>query len=180
MNAKEKFENFLDSLKDGKQDELIESVKKGLHACVESLWPPEHDESAEEEGYRPSGGEGEKPLVVRVQMDLNNEDTFESVIAKVAGIFAQEAEFNRECSIELTAINNSKVNPDYGFCHANGEFDEKGAKGLAEMIMDFGVSEALQKKFSNSDYAYDFLKDTGYHTEQSADGDTLTIDINFW
>jgi len=36
MNKKQKFQNFLESLKDGKQDGLIESVKKGFQACFEN------------------------------------------------------------------------------------------------------------------------------------------------
>ena len=35
MNNKEKFENFLESLKGNGQDELIESVKQGFQVCFE-------------------------------------------------------------------------------------------------------------------------------------------------
>jgi len=40
MNKKQKFENFLESLKDGKQDTLIESVKQGFKACFEARLTP--------------------------------------------------------------------------------------------------------------------------------------------
>jgi hypothetical protein len=36
INKKQKFENFLESLKDGKQDILIESVKNGFNVCYEN------------------------------------------------------------------------------------------------------------------------------------------------
>jgi len=41
MNNKQKFENFLESLKGKNQDALIESVKKGFRVCFES-WDKEH------------------------------------------------------------------------------------------------------------------------------------------
>ena len=37
MNKKEKFENFLESLKGNEQNELIEVVKKGFHNCFEAI-----------------------------------------------------------------------------------------------------------------------------------------------
>jgi len=37
MNNKEKFENFLESLKGNGQDKLIESVKQGFRVCFEAL-----------------------------------------------------------------------------------------------------------------------------------------------
>jgi len=37
MNKRQKFENFLESLKGSDQDTLIESVKKGFHACYEAF-----------------------------------------------------------------------------------------------------------------------------------------------
>ena len=36
MNKKEKFENFLESLKKGKNDAMIESIKKGFNICFEA------------------------------------------------------------------------------------------------------------------------------------------------
>jgi len=39
MNKKEKFENFLESLKGNGQDKLIESIKKGYNTCMESGSP---------------------------------------------------------------------------------------------------------------------------------------------
>ena len=38
MNNKQKFENFLESLKGNGQDSLIESVKSGFQACYESIF----------------------------------------------------------------------------------------------------------------------------------------------
>lgn len=57
MNNKEKFENFLESLKGHGHDVLIESVKKGFTVCYESelvadKYGPEYGVEGEEDSLR--------------------------------------------------------------------------------------------------------------------------------
>jgi len=49
MNSKQKFENFLESLKGKDQDTLIESVKQGFRVCFEEMGDLDEDEIEEDD-----------------------------------------------------------------------------------------------------------------------------------
>ena len=51
MNKKQKFENFLESLKGKDQDALIESVKSGFQACYEGVEEDYDDDDDDSRNY---------------------------------------------------------------------------------------------------------------------------------
>jgi len=120
MNNKEKFENFLESLKGNGQDTLIESVKQGFQVCYES-YPNEEYTITSKDGVELKEGD----------QAYNYYDGFTGTIGRIAPPIDGKSWFNLTNERNNSSLDGSRV---YSFQYAlnSGIIDSDGNKRKAK------------------------------------------------
>ena len=142
MNAKEKFEKFLDSLKKNGNDGLIESVKKGFDAYMESF---QNTSSPSESSAEEMKSEMKQYLKNRFSglLDIRTKD-FEFDVESAIYWFANHYHEGQWSDL-YSILSTSDYRP--GRDHSGPENDGEVTKMLYDALVDkYGKMSASEKK----------------------------------
>ena len=139
MKTVAKFEKFLESLKDGKQDNLIESVKQGFKACFEARLTPREYE-LQDMGIS-ERSEGEIPNSEYVFEDDYDEYELAAALLTVPKILNKikqlwinkgnaESEFDKDDILYSTSLEIDDIKTTYNAPTRGGLEEEPDAGGL--------------------------------------------------
>jgi len=135
MNKKEKFENFLESLKGNGQDNLIESLKKGFQVCMEANLNDMLGKIKEEWGEENLKNAIEK---IGKKKFLQSKEKYIKKIAEHLNLWWEEEQPRREESYKKDKEEQNKKE--------NKEREERVKKQKYEEEHPYGSPEELEKK----------------------------------